>query len=501
MELIFQERGQSCLQRVLHDTASQEQTADVVIPDSLPDAQRVVDAFAAVLLRSAVCDAEHAEISAMATAGVLFVDESGQVQRLEAQIPFTFRREYPAREESCDLRCRCAVKSVDARLLNSRKLLVRVGLVCTLEVYAEQTRMEYDLPEPAPTLQLLRQELPMCLPMGLGERSFSLHEELELPPEKQAIARPLKTLSSLCVSEERMVGNKAVFKGELLVHLLYENTAGELETCRWTVPFSQYAELARELDECTVCTTLTLTALEAEPDSQLESRRLLIGAEVLAQCLALGEQKVRLISDAFCTDATLLPQWETWTAEAILDSRRLKETAQTELPAQAKRVVDVWAWPDALVRQRQAGTLELEQPLCCNVLYVDEDGQLQGQTLRPVARFSLAMEEKVGCERATLTLGEVQCTAQQGALCLRVPVELCLNSVAQQELRTLRAAEISPQENRGQRRPSVILRRTEREESVWEIAKALQTPVQGIVEANALTDGLVPEETLLLIPL
>lgn len=501
MELIFEEHGHSYLRRVLHDTVSQEQTVDVVIPDSLPDAQRVVDAFAVVLLRSASCDAEQAQIGAVATAGVLFVDEAGQVQRLDAQLPFSFRREYPMQEESCELRCRCEIKSVDARLLNSRKLLVRVGLTCTLEVYSVHTRTEYDLPEPAPTLQLLLQELPMRLPMGLGERSFSIHEELELPPEKQPIARPLKTLSRLGVKEERMVGNKAVFKGELLVHLLYENAAGELDTCQWTVPFSQYAELAQELDECAVYTTLTLTALEAEPDSSLESRRLLIGAEVLAQCLAVGEQQVKLISDAFCTDAELTAQWERWTVEATLDSRCLNQTAAAEISAQAQRVVDAWAWPDELLRQRQEGGLRVELPLNCNVLYLDTEGQLQRQTLRPVARFSLEAEEAVSCEKAGLTLGQLQCTAQRGEISLRMPVELSLNSVVQQELSTLCAAELSPPEKQGEKRPAVILRCTQREESVWEIAKALRAPVQGIVDANQLTDGLVPEETLLLIPM
>ena len=52
MELVFQEQKQEYLCRILCDMVSQEQTADVVIPDSIPDADRVVDAFGTLLVRS-----------------------------------------------------------------------------------------------------------------------------------------------------------------------------------------------------------------------------------------------------------------------------------------------------------------------------------------------------------------------------------------------------------------------------------------------------------------
>ena len=47
----------------------------------------------------------------------------------------------------------------------------------------------------------------------------------------------------------------------------------------------------------------------------------------------------------------------------------------------------------------------------------------------------------------------------------------------------------------------MILRRTEAEQDVWDIAKAYHTATQAVMEANALTGAVVPADTLLLIPM
>lgn len=92
MELVFQERELNYLSRVLCETVTQEQTAELIVPDSYPDADRVVDAFATALIRSEECSAGAAGVSGNAQVGVLFVTEDGEIGRLETQIPFSDRK-------------------------------------------------------------------------------------------------------------------------------------------------------------------------------------------------------------------------------------------------------------------------------------------------------------------------------------------------------------------------------------------------------------------------
>ena len=55
MELVFQEKQLDYLGRVLDQTVTQELTAEVIVPDSCADADRVVDAFGTLLVRAEEC--------------------------------------------------------------------------------------------------------------------------------------------------------------------------------------------------------------------------------------------------------------------------------------------------------------------------------------------------------------------------------------------------------------------------------------------------------------
>lgn len=501
MELVFQDSQLEYLSRILCETVSQEQTADVIIPDSYPDADRVVDAFGTLLVRSEECTAGSASVAGIVQAGVLFVSEQGEVECVQAQIPFSVRRDFSAEQENCTLQCRCALRSVDARPLNSRKLLVRVGISCTLCVYAPQKHTCYDIAEPAENLQLRRIELPLQMPLGLGERSFGLNEELELPNGKPAISRLLKCLYRTQLQEQRVVGSKAVFKGDLLVHALYEGDDEGLHAHEWSVPFSQYAELERELDDSDLQTILSLTSVETEPDAQVDSRRLLISANLLAQCVAEGKQKLNIIIDAFCTDAELAPQFDEWKVSGILDRQNLRETAITESSEPAGSVVDAWMYPDEAGKQRMGDKARIELPLNCNVLYYDAEGALRGKTLRPNVQFETELSENASCAVTEVTGGELFCAAGSGGISLRTPVSITVESSAVHPLRAVCGGEISPLQQESARKPALILRRTDSDEEIWQIAKDCRTSVRAIKEANDLTGETVPENTLLLIPM
>ena len=299
MELVFQEKQLDYLGRVLDQTVTQELTAEVIVPDSCADADRVVDAFGTLLVRAEECTAGSASVSGEVQAGILFVTEDGRLERLETVIPFSARRGWEGEQSDCRLQCVCRLCSVDARLVHSRKLLVRVGVSCTLTVYAAFARTLHDFPEPAPTLQLRRKRLPLRLPRGLGEKSFSLNEEIEIPASKPPVERLLKCVYALDTAERKTIGNKAVFKGRLTVHILYEAPDGSLQRQETELPFSQFAELEQDLDEGDLTVFLALTSAETEPDGQLDCRRLLLSAGILAQCTVCGEQPVELIEDAY----------------------------------------------------------------------------------------------------------------------------------------------------------------------------------------------------------
>ena len=97
MELSFETRPVRYLGHILHETGRQEETAEVIVPDSCPDVERVVFASASALLRGTECRAGSVLISGGIRASALCVPEDGtSPQKLDAYLPFSLRMEHTA---------------------------------------------------------------------------------------------------------------------------------------------------------------------------------------------------------------------------------------------------------------------------------------------------------------------------------------------------------------------------------------------------------------------
>ncbi len=500
MELVFQENRLDFWNRALCCTVTQEQTAELIVPDRLPDAQRVLDVAGTVVVRAEECGASSASVSGAVAVSLVYADEEGKACRLQGQVPFSVRRELTDEAAERVMQVRCALGAVDARLLNSRKLLVRANVCCEFSVFTRCEQTNYDLPAPTENLQLLRRTFPMRMPLAMGEKSFTLNEELILPAGKESIAELLKWECQTRVSEQKCVGARLVFKGEIVAHALYADADGKLQCCDFSVPFSQYADLGRECDEAQAHTQLTLTAIELEADGQLECRRLLLSAGVFAQCRAQGEQSVELIEDAYCLDADLTPRFASWQMCATLDEPTLRETALFSGDFGAQSIIDARVYADCAQLRREGQNLFAQLPLSCNVLYLDLQGALRGATLRSEVTVQTALSENGECRIARLSFGEVYSTVGAQETELRCAVEVTLECSAGQTLCALCGAEISEQPP-APRRPSVLLRRTGGQEELWQIAKSCRSSVEAIRAANGLTGETAPSDTMLLIPM
>lgn len=501
MELMFQKYEVTGLERVCEHSAMGEQTADVIVPDSYPDVDRIVDAFGTLVLQDVQSLPDSVAIAGTVQAGVLFVGENGEVHSLPVRIPFAVRKELSAMVEQGIPSYHCELRAVDARTVNSRKLLVRVGFRWGYELYAPGTREISYLDAPSEQFQLRSAEYPLRVPTVTGEKRFTVNEELELPDTVPAVAEILKWGHRLQVLEQKTVGGKGVFKMELLLHLLYEDPQGKLCNYDWRIPVSQFADLSADAEEGELQTLLHITEFDLEPDSQMESRRLFLRVGVLAQCMVYEIRRIKVIEDAYCTDGLLEPQWQQWQYRPLLDSHTLRGNAQWRGEETLGTVVDLWPCSGEEQRERKEDSLSIKIPVACSVIYYDSEGKLRGKQLRPVMEGELPLNENAECSLRDVQCSEVYCNTGSGTVELRVPVQLQVDCFGEQNIRSLQGAELMPLPESTERKPSVILRRTEGEEDLWAIAKSYLTSPKLIREANDLDDGPIPDGKMLLIPL
>lgn len=80
--------------------------------------------------------------------GCLYADEAGGLQLLTSELPFTVKLECAELREDTQTLVRCCVRSADSRLINSRKVLLRVSVLVQADGYEPQTQSMSVLKDP-----------------------------------------------------------------------------------------------------------------------------------------------------------------------------------------------------------------------------------------------------------------------------------------------------------------------------------------------------------------
>ena len=154
MELAFEQKQQSCLKRTAHLSLAQEQTQELIIPDSMPDAARTLICYAEPEVQSKTNREGSLLVTGTLRASCLYADDTGALQLLTSELPFTVKLESAELREKTQTLVRCCVRSADSRLINSRKVLLRVTVLVQADGYEPQTQSTSVLADPPACLQL-----------------------------------------------------------------------------------------------------------------------------------------------------------------------------------------------------------------------------------------------------------------------------------------------------------------------------------------------------------
>ena len=189
MELAFEQKQRSCLHRTAHLSLAQEQTQELIIPDSMPDASRTLICCAEPEVQSKTNREGSLLVTGTLRTCCLYADEAGGLQLLTSELPFTVKLECAELREDTQTLVRCCVRSADSRLINSRKVLLRVSVLVQADGYEPQTQTMSVLKDTPACLQLKTQTYETNAPVELSERAFQVSEELNLPDGRPQIAR------------------------------------------------------------------------------------------------------------------------------------------------------------------------------------------------------------------------------------------------------------------------------------------------------------------------
>ena len=507
MELQFEHETYISYDPVLDVELRQEETLETIVPDACPDILSIAEVRGQAVMTDKRPGQDFVQVSGTVRATILYRPEGGGcLCRMNAAVPFLCKEDASGVNDRSRVRACVRLCRAEARLLNPRKILLRVQLNIHL-MAATPTEHTNLLPQPKNQEEahvcVRQQQVDHCYCCQMLEKPFTFEDQIRLKSGQSGEPSVLSAVIRSVESESKIIGRKLIFKGSADLVLLTQEGNGQLNVSHETLPFSQVMELPepeRENCESDVCITVQEFRWDSDPD---DSTVLTVHIDFLAQAAVRCSDQLTLLRDLYSTAYQSDCQWEVQKlcggVRENLVPQTVRELLETAEPVH--NILDSQVSLGELSQQDGDTSVTFSVDAFFSALYLDEnDNVCRIEHTFPLnCQIDTSPELSDHCAGARAS--ELYVSPAVGGLELRFNVEFCDEVSRLQSVSAITAVQLG--ESRGQSdkpRPSVVLRMVAPGEQLWDIAKAYGTTCEDISEANGLEQDQPPEGTLLLVP-
>ncbi len=506
MECSVMKQAISINERIYSGAAEQPIECDVVLPDYCPDVHKVLKCAVEPMISAAFINGERAMVEGMAVVRVFYLSDAMAVRCSEQKLPFSKSVEVKGADPSACVKASASLNYVNCRVVSPRRLDIRGAL--TLQIAVNCGRQEEIVADGSGQgLQMRQDSMEQVKILHQGCSAFSLEETVELSYGKPAISSILRWSARPELIDYKMIVGKVILKGEVSLRVLYVTEDGALDLVESTLPLSQIVDVpgADEGSLCSVQLKLLSGEIQPAPDADGENRMLDINLQLGAEIIAFQVEPLTTVTDCYSTlfqtrvVTKKLPVLQLVTM--VSDNHTISETVDP--PEEVRSILDYWASVgDVKVRtEDQAAIITAKVTVGILTQGAETPGYLE--QVIPVehrhefdrATQDLVFEPELCLQNLGVSLtgsGSVEIRGDlriQGPAFQRRQQELLCDVLLEQEKPN------DPENDCG-----LIIYYGAKGESLWDIAKAYNTSVAAVMEENALDQDLLPQRTMLLIP-
>lgn len=479
---------------------------DFVLPDYYPDIAAVLKCTLRPVIQSKQLSGDRMLVDGVAVIHVLYLDEGRKcVRSCEFTKPFTST--FTVRAGAGTPCAWVSAKSdyVNCRATSPRRLDIHGAFSVKLKMQ-EEGGNDVVSALTGDTVYTRKTVASYSVPAVSAEKSFTLSEVLELGQGKPAAEALIRGEAVPVLSDCKMLPNKLILKGELLMKNLYVSDleTGDTQQVRHEIPFSQIVDVDGLDEEWLSDVTLDVASSDVHISANQngENRLLEVNIKLTAavQCYRTGMAEV--VTDAYSTRCPLRMDSKRVDTECLKAVRRndvtVKETL--DLPGDdVTGIVDIWCEAVPVSEQCADGKTQIMGRLMISMLAKDAAG-VTSYYERP-SDFTLEFDDDCDRISSDVRVMDVDYSMSGGQIEIRAELSVTRRCYSVDSFQAV--CEIMADEDAAfpPEKAALKIYFANSGESLWEIAKACHTSMDAVMEENALASDVLTQDAMLLVPL
>ena len=489
------------------DFDEQPVDCDFVLPDYCPDIAAVLRCTMRPVIQSKQMSGDRLTAEGQAMSRVMYLDEGRKCVRCcEFSQPFTSSFAVRGAGVGAEVRLTAKTDYINCRATSPRRLDLHGAFTVKLKIIAEG-QCNVITSVGGEGLYARRQPVAYSVPAVSAEKPFTVSEVLELGAGKPPAEALIRAEAIPCLTECKLLANKAIVKGELLLKNLYVSdiAAGTMDKAEHTIPFSQIVDVDGMNEDwaCDVQLDVISSDIHITVNQNGESTLLSVSVKILAQLQCTRSASCDVVTDMYSVRCPLKLETTHLDTENLIGIRRGESVVKEEMelpPEGVAEIIDIWC--DAAPTECRCGDgkAAVDGKMTIAMLARDAAGVV-GYYERP-GTFSLEFDEDCSRMDAHLAVTRVEYTAS-GSDKVELRIELAVTRACYRTQSCTAVTAMSADESAGfpEEKAALKIYYANGGESLWEIAKSCHTSMEAVMEENGLAADVLGSDAMLLVPL
>ena len=349
---------------------------DMIVPDSKPDILNTVNTSGTVCVYKKEMVEGKVKIDGNINTYIMYIadDANDNIRGLNTNLDFSQTINVDNCDENMILETEVNKKSIECKVLNGRKISIRVGLEINLKIYSNEEIQVINKIDGQDDIQVLEKSIQVNSQVGRGNTKENIKDTITIDNADE-LAEILQSDISLVDKEVKISYNKVLAKAEANIKIMYLTEDNEIKSIEKRIPVVGFIDIQNVSEENVCDVNYEIKNLILKPNS-VDEHSIHIELEVEIICMAYENKKINLIEDMYspCEDIKF-------------DQRKIKTMSQKDNRLEvckisnnikvdelnSGRLIDVCVSPIINNKNKKESNINYEGKIGLKFIYVTND--------------------------------------------------------------------------------------------------------------------------------
>lgn len=459
---------------------------DMIVPDAKPDILNTICTSGVVCLYKTELQDEKLRIDGNINTYIMYLADNSEdkVRGINTSIDFSEGIEIPNAREGMDYKVDVKIKSIEARVINGRKIGIKATLEVTVQVYSNEEITIVNEINDDDNIQILKEDLKVNSLVGAGETKIYAKETIPVQ-DVDNIAEILKVGLAVTDRDIKISYNKVLSKAEAQIKIMYLTEDNRICTVTGKVPLVGFIDIPN-VAEGNICNTnYELKNIIIFPNPA-EEHSINIEVETIVKCMVYEEKQINLIQDMYspCCELNFSKkQVNTMiNTRQVADIKKIREKVNFE-DVGTKSLIDVDVIPNLTMDRANTGSFDGE--LECNFTFLDGNMNVEQKRAKiPFDYLAQNIGEDTNSNLEMFVTNQDFIVQDGGEINCNIDMEILGNVSENRSINLI--DEVEQEESNNPQDYSVVVYIVKPGDTLWNIAKRFRTTIDFIVRTNGI---------------